>query len=199
MGETLLNRLDAAPHVSAPESPLATARSIAVGSTNPVKIGAVRAVLGPLSPHATISGIAVASTVPDQPVGDDETIRGALARAEAALAATGASIGVGIEGGVVNEHDGGMRTCAWAAIVDAHGRVGIGGSLAMSLPPRVAEMIRGGMELGQAMDALVGAHDTKRGAGAVGILTGGLIDRQRAYEMLVMYAAVRFVSEQYFG
>src|SRR5215831_314554 len=199
MSETLLNQFGAAPHVSAPDSALAAAHSIAVGSTNPVKIEAVRAVLGPLSPHATISGIAVASTVPDQPVGDDETIRGALARAEAALAATGASFGVGIEGGVVNERDGGMRTCAWAAIVDAHGRAGIGGSLAMSLPPRVAEMIRGGMELGQAMDALVGAHDTKRGAGAVGILTGGMIDRQRAYMMLVTYAAARFLSGQYFG
>ena len=51
-------------------------------------------------------------------------------------------------------------------------------------------MIRGGVELGHAMDALVGAHDTKRGAGAVGILTGGLVDRQRAYEVLVRYARV---------
>jgi non-canonical (house-cleaning) NTP pyrophosphatase len=38
------------------------------------------------------------------------------------------------------------------------------------------------------MDALVGAHDTKQGLGAVGILTAGLVDRQRAYEVLVSYA-----------
>lgn len=199
MSETPLNTFGAAPRAAAPESPLAVARAIAVGSTNPVKIDAVRAVLGPLSRHATISGIAVASTVPDQPVGDDETIRGALARAEAALAATGADFGVGIEGGIVNEKGGGMRTCAWAAIVDAHGRSGVGGSLAMSLPARVAEMIRGGMELGHAMDALVGVHDTKRGVGAVGILTSGLVDRQRAYEMLVTYAAAQFLSPEYFS
>src|SRR5262249_39704027 len=161
------------------------ARAIAVGSTNPVKIGAARAVLGPLAPNATIDGVAVASTVSEQPLGDDETIRGAIARARAALADTGADYGVGIEGGVVEEHNGAMRTCAWAAIVDASGRTGVGGSLAMSLPARVADLIRGGMELGHAMDALVGAHDTKRGAGAVGILTGGLVDRQRAYEVLI--------------
>jgi len=172
--------------------------SIAVGSTNPVKIGAARAVLSPLAPRATITGIAVTSTVPDQPFGDDETIRGALARAHAARTAAGAELGVGIEGGVVDDGERGMRTCAWAAVVDAHGRSGVGGSLAMTLPPRVAAMIRDGMELGHAMDALVGAHDTKRGAGAVGILTGGLVDRQRAYETLVAYALARFVSADYY-
>jgi inosine/xanthosine triphosphatase len=172
-------------------------KRIAVGSTNPVKIGAVRAVLGPLAPHAIIEGVAVASGVPDQPVGDDETIRGAIARAKAALAATGAELGVGIEGGVVDAADA-MRTCAWAAIVDAGGRSGVGGSLAMALPQRVADMIRGGMELGHAMDALVGAHDTKRGAGAVGILTRGLVDRQRAYEILVAYAAARFLNADWY-
>jgi inosine/xanthosine triphosphatase len=178
------------------ESPLQLVRSIAIGSTNPVKIAAARAVLAPLAVHATIDGIAVASTVPDQPVGDDETIRGAIARAHAARAAMNAEIGVGIEGGVVAEADGGMRTCAWAAIVDAHGTTGVGGSLAMALPLRVAEMIRGGVELGHAMDVLIGAHDTKRGAGAVGILTAGLVDRQRAYEVLVTYAVARFVTPE---
>jgi inosine/xanthosine triphosphatase len=171
-------------------------RTIVVGSTNPVKIGAVRAVLGPLAPAATIDGVAVQSTVPDQPVGDEETIRGAIARARAALAARSADLGVGIEGGVVHERDGGMRTCAWAAIVDANGTSGVGGSLAMTLPARVAEMIRDGAELGHAMDALIGAHDTKRGAGAVGILTAGLVDRQRAYEVLVSYALARFVTPE---
>src|SRR5207247_420733 len=110
-------------------------------------------------------------TVSDQPFGDDDTIRGAMARAAAARLALGADLGVGIEGGVVEDADGSMRTCAWAAIVDASGRSGVGGSLAMRLPPAVASMIRDGGELGHAMDALVGAHDTKRGAGAVGILT----------------------------
>ena len=66
------------------DSPLASLRSIAVGSTNPVKLAAARAVLGALAPSATIASVAVASTVPDQPFGDDETIRGALARASAA-------------------------------------------------------------------------------------------------------------------
>jgi inosine/xanthosine triphosphatase len=173
-------------------------RSIAVGSSNPVKIGAVRAVLGPLAPAARIDGIAVESTVPDQPVGDDETIRGALARASGARDALGADIGIGLEGGVVEQPDGSMRTCAWAVIVDNDGHVGTGGSLAVSLPDSVATMIRGGMELGHAMDRIVGEHGTKHGKGAVGILTAGLVDRQRAYETLVTYALAPFLSPDLF-
>jgi inosine/xanthosine triphosphatase len=175
-------------------SSLAAITTIAVGSTNPVKVGAVRAVLGALAPRAHVAGIAVASTVADQPFGDEETIRGALARATAARVAGRAELGVGIEGGVVEQADGSMRTCAWAAIVDASGRAGVGGSLAMLLPDRVAEMIRGGLELGHAMDRLIGENNTKHGKGAVGILTDGLVDRQRAYEVLVGYAAARFIT-----
>jgi inosine/xanthosine triphosphatase len=169
-------------------------RRIAVGSTNPVKIGAARAVIAQCWPDAGVEGVSVPSGVSDQPFGDDETIRGALARAGAARAALGADLGVGIEGGVVERGDGSMFTCAWAAIVDADGRQGVGGSLAMPLPREVAEMIRGGLELGHAMDRLVREHNTKQGKGAVGILTAGLVDRQRAYEVLVSYALAPFLT-----
>jgi len=172
---------------------LASVRSIAVGSTNPVKIGAVRAVLLGLAPQVVVEGIAVPSTVADQPFGDEETIRGARARAIPARERLGADLGVGLEGGVVELPDGTMQTCAWAVVVDASGRSGVGGSLAMPLPSSVAAMIRDGVELGVAMDRLIGAHGTKHGSGAVGILTSGLVDRQRAYEILVTYALAPFL------
>ena len=163
---------------------------VAVGSTNPVKLGAARSVVERLASGAEVIGIAVPSGVPDQPWGDDETIRGAIARARAACAATNADVGIGIEGGVVATDDGAVRTCAWAAVATREGRVGVGGSLALTLPPRVAELVRGGMELGHAMDAVTGTHNVKQGVGAVGILTHGLVTRQQAYETLVAYALV---------
>jgi inosine/xanthosine triphosphatase len=169
-------------------------RLVAVGSTNPVKVAAVRAVIVLRWPDAEVRGISVPSTVRDQPIGDDETIRGALARAIAARDAIGGEIGVGLEGGVVEVGDGSMRTCAWAAVVDSDGRQGIGGSLAMPLPDSVARLVRDGVELGHAMDRLIDAHNTKHGAGAVGILTDGLVDRQRAYEVLVSYALGPFLT-----
>jgi non-canonical (house-cleaning) NTP pyrophosphatase len=92
-----------------------------------------------------------------------------------------------------------MRTCAWAAIVDATGRSGVGGSLAMPLPAVVAAMVRDGVELGHAMDRFIGERDTKRGKGAVGILTAGLVDRQRAYEVLVQYALAPFLTPELYS
>ena len=64
--------------------------------------------------------------------------------------------------------------------------------------PAFAALVRGGIELGHAMDQVSGGHDTKRGAGAVGILTAGLVDRQRAYEALVTYALAPFLAPEYY-
>lgn len=184
---------------------LAAVRRVAVGSTNPVKVAAARAVLAPLiAPGSVVEGVAVASGVPDQPWGDDQTIRGARARASAALAATGADLAVAFEGGVVEEPAGedgipGVRTCAWAAVTDGAGRGAVGGSLAMPLPPAVGKMLRAGFELGHAIDALTDSRDTKHGAGAVGVLTAGLVDRQRAYEIILTYALARWLGAAYWA
>lgn len=175
---------------------LSDIRLVAVGSTNPVKIAATRAVIARVAPDAKVEGLQVASTVRDQPWGDDETARGARARAIAARKAVGADLGIGIEGGVV-EDERGLRTCAWAAVVGPDGREGTGGSLAVPLPPSVADLVRRGLELGDAMDQVAGTHDVKRGPGAVGLLTAGLIDRQRAYEALITYALAPFLAAVY--
>lgn len=169
---------------------------VAVGSLNPVKIGATRAVLERLVSHIRIEGVSVPSGVPDQPWTDEETIAGARARANAARQALDADWGVGIEGGVVAGPDGGVRTCAWAVIVNRAGDAGVGGSLSLELPPRVAALVRGGMELGHAMDRVTGEHNVKQGLGAVGILTGGVVTRQGAYETLVAYAMVPLLVER---
>jgi non-canonical (house-cleaning) NTP pyrophosphatase len=89
-----------------------------------------------------------------------------------------------------------MRTCAWAAVVDADGTESVGGSLAMPLPSSVAALVRDGVELGLAMDQLTGERNTKHGQGAVGILTAGLIDRQAAYEVILTYALARFLTPE---
>lgn len=174
-------------------------RLVVVGSINPVKIAAVRAVVERAWPGGEVRGVAAESGVPAQPFGDDETRRGARTRAHAALMSDpAADLGVGLEGGVVLEDDGTMRTCAWASVVDRRGIVSDGGSLAVPLPPSVAARVRGGEELGYAMDAVASVVGTKHGRGAVGILTAGLIDRQRAYEPLVTYALARWLAADYF-
>lgn len=168
---------------------------VAVGSGNPVKRAAVAAVLARIVPAVQVAGVSVPSGVPAQPWGDDETIAGARTRAVGALAADPqAELGVGLEGGVVETGDGGVRSCAWCVIVDRHGRDGVGGSLAMPLPPAVAAALRSGEELGVVMDRLAAREGTKHGPGAVGLLTRGLIDRQAAYEVLVTYALAPWLA-----
>ena len=171
---------------------------VAVGSSNPVKVAAVRAVLARIQPAIRLESVEVASGVPDQPMGDAETQRGARQRAQAALHQTGAECAIGLEGGVVLLPDGSMRSCAWAVVVDQSGREGMGGSLSMPLPDMVAARIRAGEELGHAMDALAQTVGTKHGRGAVGILTAGLIDRQGAYEPMISYALAPWLARDWY-
>jgi inosine/xanthosine triphosphatase len=169
--------------------------TIAVGSLNPVKLAAVTAVVERCADGIQVMGLAVESGVPDQPWGDAETQAGALTRARGALAVCpDADLGIGIEGGVVRETDGTVRTCAWAAVVDRAGVISTGGSLAMPLPPAVVALLEAGVELGHAMDTVAGTTNVKQGRGAVGILTGGLLTRQAAYEPLVTYALARWIG-----
>jgi inosine/xanthosine triphosphatase len=168
---------------------------VCVGSTNPVKVAATKAVFARCAPSVIVEGRNVPSGVPDQPWGDEETRAGAVARAVAALQADAAAqFGVGLEGGVVRERDGSVRSCAWAAVVDAAGTVSTGGSLALTLPPAVVALLDAGVELGVAMDRVARTSGTKHGSGAVGLLTAGLIHRQAAYEPLVTYALSRWLG-----
>jgi inosine/xanthosine triphosphatase len=176
-----------------------TPATAAVGSTNPVKLAAARAVLARAFPACAVRAVAAPSGVPDQPWGDDETRRGAAERARAALASLGGAgdaLGIGFEGGVVDDA-GALRTCAWAAVATPDGRVHLGGSLAMPLPPPVAERLRAGQELGHAVDDLLGTTGTKHAGGAVGVLTRGLVDRQRAYEVLLTYALAPLLAPEF--
>lgn len=173
---------------------------VVVGSSNPVKLAAVRAVLARCAPGASVRAVSVQSGVPDQPWGDDETRAGALTRAVEALRLDpAAGFGIGLEGGVVRDADGTVRTCAWAAVVDRDGVQSTGGSLAMPLPPAVVRLLEAGVELGHAMDAVARSTGTKHGAGAVGWLTAGLIDRRAAYEPLVTYALARWLAPAFWA
>jgi inosine/xanthosine triphosphatase len=75
---------------------------VAVGSTNPVKIKAVRNTLKCLSIKASVKGVEVSSDVSSQPIGQNSIIKGAIGRARRALRSGNFDLGVGIEAGLVN-------------------------------------------------------------------------------------------------
>lgn len=163
---------------------------VVVGSTNPTKTRAVENVLRVLFQEVSVMGLDVPSGIAAQPIGDQETRLGALNRARAALEQTNAEWGFGLEGGIV-ETEFGMMTNAWCAVVTRDGRMGVGGSANMLLPDQVAARVRAGVELGDAMDEYANVKDVKRGKGAIGILTNGLLDRQGAYEYITKLALAR--------
>lgn len=170
---------------------------VAVGSSNPVKVAAARAVFSRLDPEVEILERPVPSGVPEQPWGSEQTRTGAVNRARAALGED-ADFGVGFEGGL-DDTELGVMTCAWCAVVDRDAECGVGGGVHALLPPLVQEALRAGGELGPAMDHLTGEHNTKQGAGAVGVLTDGLVDRQAAYEMILALALARFIRPDLYG
>ncbi len=171
---------------------------VVVGSLNPLKLAAAATVLRRVYGGAVrVVAVEVPSGVAPQPWGDAETLRGARNRAQAALAARDAALGVGLEGGVVAVGDR-LFTNAWCALLRPDGTEGIAGGENVLLPDEVTAALHSGAELGTAIDALTGEKDTKHHGGAIGALTGGLLDRQTAYEHIVTLALARLVNPHYY-
>ena len=170
-------------------------RRAALGSTNPAKVAAVRAALGSLAPDCALEAIAVLSGVGDQPLGDQATRDGALARARAARARVDADIGFGLEGGV--QIDGAaVWLLSWVAAVDRSGQTGYASGLRMLLPPSLKAGIESGAELGMLVDAMFGVQDSKSAAGAIGLLTAGAVSRTDAFADLVAMSLAPWIHPQ---
>ncbi len=170
---------------------------IAVGSLNPVKIAAARSVLARLYPEAEVIGTRVRPGISVMPLSEEEAIAGARQRAKAARKLPGIDLGVGFEGGAA-EFDGRLMTAGWAAVFDGK-RYGVGGGGHLQLPGAVARMIREeNLELGTAIDRLIGGENTKQKSGAIGVLTRGLSSRREAYESILIYALAPFISPHWY-
>jgi inosine/xanthosine triphosphatase len=170
---------------------------IAIGSHNPVKIAAGRAVLLRLYPQAEVAGVEVEPGVSEMPLTEEEAIAGARQRARQARESLEADLGIGFEGGAAF-FGGQLMTAGWAAVWDGE-HYGIGGGGHLQLPAKVSRMIREEkMELGTAIDHLIGGENTKQKVGAIGVLTRGLSSRQKAYESILVYALVPFISPRWY-
>lgn len=175
---------------------------IVIASRNPVKRRAVEGGFRQMFPRAElqVEALEVASGVADQPHGDAETVRGAENRADgAAVLRPDADYWVGLEGGITDNSDngdgsdGGLDAFAWAVVRGRGGGRGRSRTASFSLPPAVAALVRAGTELGEADDIVFGETGSKRRGGAVGLLTGGVIDRAALYQPAVALALIPFL------
>lgn len=171
---------------------------VAVGSKNPVKVGAVESAFTKMMGKCEIIGTSVLSGVSDMPMSFKEIVEGAKNRAQAAIKLVDADYGVGLEGGM-DESDLGTFLMGFVAIVDKQGTWGysIGGGL--YLPEKIVKMVKGsGRELGDVMDELRGMKNTKQHEGCFGYFTDNLIDRQESFEKPTISALSRFKKKEWF-
>lgn len=175
-------------------------KKIVVASKNPVKINAVVQAFRQMFPQMIfkVEGIKAPSGVNDQPLDNEETYQGAYNRVKNASKMIEADYWVGIEGGV-EEKDSTMEVFAWAVIKGKDGMLGKGKTGVFFLPPKVADLIKQGKELGEADDLVFGTSNSKQENGAVGILTGNIIDRERYYTEAIIYALIPFKNKHLYN
>jgi len=172
-------------------------KKVIVASTNPVKIEAAQIGFARMFPNENfdVQGVSAPSEVSDQPMSSDETLRGATNRAHnVAKLATEADYWIGVEGGIedVNEE---LEVFAWVVVKARDGKIGKGKTGSFFLPQKIAELVRQGVELGEADDIVFSRKNSKQANGAIGILTDDALTRTTYYEPAVIMALIPFKNE----
>ena len=104
---------------------------------------------------------------------------------------------VGVEGGAEATPVSPRALLAFAWVVNlARGRPGQARAAAFELPEAVADLVRGGLELGDADDLVFKTSNSKRRNGAVGLLTGDVITRAGLYTPAVQLALIPFIRPE---
>jgi inosine/xanthosine triphosphatase len=174
---------------------------VIVASTNPVKSQAVRGGFESIFPGAPlqVEMAAAESGVRRQPLSDQETLEGARLRAQhAALLRPEADYWVGVEGGVEEDAQGSFSAFAWVVVLSRE-REGKGRTGAFFLPQPVADLLRQGLELGEADDRVFQRSNSKQENGAIGLLSGNAIDRAGLYRDAVIFALLPFKNPALYG
>ncbi len=165
------------------------------GSTRAPKVRALESVLRELEPllgTAEVRSVDVASGVRETPLTRDEVMQGARNRVKALAAfAPGADFYVGLEGGLhVEAEEAWLEN--WACVSDGRDAyLGSGGTI--PLPAAIAHEVSGrGRSLADVIDEFSGKHDVRSAEGTWGILTGGRITRQQAFQRALLNAFAPF-------
>ncbi|MBI0576663.1 DUF84 family protein [Neobacillus cucumis] len=155
---------------------------IIIGTKNPAKISAVKKAF--VETEAEFLSLDIPSEVSDQPFSDDETIQGAINRAQGALEQGNGDLGIGLEGGV-QESKHGLLIVNWGALAAKGREPIIAGGARILLPEEVAARLRAGEELGPVMEDFSNKENVRKKEGAIGIFTNGFIKRDEMFTHIV--------------
>lgn len=153
---------------------------IVVGSTNRTKIEAVKDIF----PEAEIDAISVASGVSSQPMSDLETKRGAMNRAKNAQKVIEASVGIGLEGGVMFLQEE-LFLCNWGALITPTGKLFTASGARIKLPNEFIPLLQSGNELSDVMESYTKKENIRVQEGAIGIFTNNLLMRKEMFAQVV--------------
>lgn len=171
-----------------------------VGSTNPVKINAVKSAFKPSAEEPKVIGLGVSSGVSEQPMSEQETRQGAMNRAKNAVEMgleqhqqdLGQDyLGIGLEGGVTiedNYHDKKMWETVWVALLDNNSNYYLSSGGKFLVPSFVAEQIIQGKEMGPIMSKYYGGRSVKTQEGLIGAMTKKFVDRTEMYAAIAKIA-----------
>lgn len=176
-------------------------KKIVVASKNPVKIKATLDGFQKIfsDEQFEIESVSVFSGVSDQPQDDSETFSGAWNRVDNAYKERpSADFCVGIEGGI-EEKDSDLEAFAWIVVKSKDNTFGKSRTGTFFLPPQIAELIKQGKELGEANDIVFNKTNSKQESGAVGILTGGVVDRTKYYTEAIVLALIPFKNRELYS
>lgn len=172
--------------------------SFAVGSTNKIKIQAVVNATRLFWPDAQVVGIKTITKTEKQPKTDKETKIGAINRAKKALLNyPKANFGVGLESGIEFRNDG-CWTFGWVAIIDGKGKMGLAKTIEFRLPFKLAQLIKKGMEQGEADSVFFKRQDRGTEEGTVGLLTKGKVNRETVFSQAVIFSLIPFLNLEYY-
>jgi inosine/xanthosine triphosphatase len=166
-----------------------------VGSKNPVKLKATQNVMGKIYSQLEVESVDVDSGVPDQPIGLEVTVQGAINRAKNSFR-NEVDLSVGIESGLMEVPHSitGYLDLQWCAIYDGE-KTTLGVSAGFEYPSMVIKQVVGGKEVGDVMDQVTGVDGLGEKKGAVSHLTRGLLDRTGNTEQCVLMAMIPRMNE----
>jgi len=162
---------------------------VKVGSQNPVKIKATKNILKKLYKKVQIKGVKVDPGVPSQPIGLEQTIKGAINRAQRAY--KNCDLSIGIESGLLEAPHTltGYIDLQWCATYDGKTTT-LGVSAGFEYPPQVIKEVKKGKEVGDIMDKITGIQNLGEKTGAISILTHGLLNRTENTEQCILMAMI---------
>jgi len=180
---------------------------IYVGSLNPVKVNAVRNAFNKYFTNFEIFKIKADSHVPNQPIGMDLIIKGAINRAKASInhlienkIAFKEIFGIGIEAGLVEVTYAKPRYMdfQFCVIMDENNDISIGSGVAFEYPPSVINGLfsQKDTEIGKIIGRLANNMNLKNEGGAISFLSQNVITREEILTQAVICALLPRINKE---